>query len=108
MHLNASGQRGGGAKFRLGVTGPDEGGGIGAVGRVNSGSEFGLVAGLGNGLTIASRTIVPFWWPVKQVRFFIVPTLHGLNGGLRLQGRLRQLLVVQLHIALQRLAHVLA
>ena len=45
---------------------------------------------------------------MKQRRFFIVPILHGLDRCFGVQGRLRQLLVVQMHVALQGLPHVLA
>lgn len=47
-------------------------------------------------------------WPfIEQFRLCLIPPLHGLHRRLALQRWLRQLVVVQGHIAHQRLLHVL-
>src|SRR6218665_1859838 len=57
-------------------------------------------------LGVASRTIIlPL---VKQMRVLLMPLFHGLHRRLAAQRRLRQLVIVQGHIAQQGLLHVLA
>ena len=54
----------------------------------------------------ASRTII---WPlVKQIRLLLVPLSHDLLRRFAVESRLRQLVVVQGHIAQQGLLHVRA